>query len=256
MSPFPRTSAHLDEFIVADYLISRIWDTATGQCLRTLVHEDNAPVTSVRFSRNGKFVLAWTLDSCVRLWNYVEGRCTKTYQGHTNIKFSLTGGFGIYGGSDDDGGEQAAFVVSGGEDGNILWWDVQSKAILQKETGHEGVVLGVDIWDPESLVVSCGLDKTVRVWEKDDGDSEGDEVINGEKDEEGHGEDVDGTEDYHEGDREVDGEGHEEAQESEDGEHKPFQEENDSEEQEEDVDEEDNTEAENESSIGEHEQRV
>ncbi|KAL9010150.1 MAG: hypothetical protein Q9173_004893, partial [Seirophora scorigena] len=52
----------------------RVWDTATGQCLRTLVHEDNAPVSSVRFSPNGKFVLAWTLDSCVRLWNYVEGR--------------------------------------------------------------------------------------------------------------------------------------------------------------------------------------
>lgn len=224
----------------------------------------------MRFSRNGKFVLAWTLDSCVRLWDYVEGRCTKTYQGHTNIKFSLTGGFGIYGGSDNDGGEQAAFVVSGSEDGNILWWDVQSKAILQKEIGHEGVVLGVDIWDPESLVVSCGLDKTVRVWEKDDGNTGGEEVRNGEKDEEGHEEDVDGTEDYHEGDHEVDGEGndgghqeteggsevgleegHEEAQEGEDEEHGK----SDTEEREEDVDE-DNTEAENESSVGEHDLRL
>lgn len=233
-------------------------------------------MTSVRFSRNGKFVLAWTLDSCLRLWNYVEGRCTKTYQGHTNIKFSLTGGFGIYGGSDDEGEEQAAFVVSGSEDGNILWWDVQSKAILQKETGHEGVVLGVDIWDPESLVVSCSLDKTVRVWEKDDGDSEGDEVINGEKDQGGHNEDVDGFEDYHEGDQEVDGEGNEgsveepeggsevdleegqgKAHEGEDEEHEPLQKNNgeehgksDTEERDEEVDEEDNTEAENESNFG------
>lgn len=281
-SPFPYISVLPGQSIVADYLISRIWDTATGQCLRTLVHEDNAPVTSVRFSRNGKFVLAWTLDSCVRLWNYVEGRCTKTYQGHNNIKFSLTGGFGIYGGSDDDGADQAAFVISGSEDGNILWWDVQSKAILQKETGHEGVVLGVDIWDPESLVVSCGLDKTVRVWEKDDGNLEGEEAINGENDGGGHEDDVDGTEDYHEGDQEVDGEGnegshqqpeggsevgpeeaHEEAQEGEDDEGEPLQEENDEKhrksdtgEREEDVGEEDNTEAENESSVGEQEQRV
>lgn len=168
-------------------------------------------------------------------------------------------------------------MVSGGEDGNILWWDVQSKAILQKEAGHEGVVLGVDIWDPESLVVSCGLDKTVRVWEKDDGNTKGEEVRNGRKDEEGHEEDVDGAEDYHEGDYEADGEGnegghqepewgsevgleegHEEAQEGEDDEHEPLQEDNDgehgksnSEEREEDVDEEDNSEAENESSVGE-----
>ncbi|KAI4173318.1 MAG: hypothetical protein LQ343_003029 [Gyalolechia ehrenbergii] len=156
----------------------RIWDTATGQCLRTLVHEDNAPVSSVRFSPNGKFVLAWTLDSCVRLWNYVEGRCVKTYQGHQNTKFSIGGAFGVYG--DQDGevrlGEKKAFAVSGSETGEILWWDVQSKEVLQREKAHEGCVLGVDTWGKESLMVSCGLDKTIRIWERetvpevDDGD--------------------------------------------------------------------------------------
>lgn len=172
-------------------------------------------------------------------------------------------------------------MISGSEDGNILWWDVQSKSILQKEAGHEGVVLGVDIWDPESLVVSCGLDKTVRVWEKNDGNSEGEEVLNGENDGGLPDEDVDGTEDYHEGDQEVDGEGnegshqqpeggsevvleegHDEAQEGEE-EGEPHQEESDEKhgisdtgEREEYGGEEDNTEAENESSVGEQEQRV
>lgn len=136
---------------------SRIWDTATGQCLRTLVHEDNAPVTSVRFSPNGKFVLAWTLDSCVRLWNYVEGRCLKTYQGHKNGKYSIGGAFGVYA-----GGTQA-FAASGSEDGGILMWDVTSKGVLQRLEGHEGVVLGLDT--REGLLVSGGLDRTVRVWE-------------------------------------------------------------------------------------------
>jgi WD40 repeat protein len=37
----------------------RIWDAGTGQCLKTLVDEDRRPVTSVRFTPNGKFVLAW-----------------------------------------------------------------------------------------------------------------------------------------------------------------------------------------------------
>ncbi|KAI4117642.1 MAG: hypothetical protein LQ345_002180 [Seirophora villosa] len=146
----------------------RVWDTATGQCLRTLVHEDNAPVSSVRFSPNGRFVLAWTLDSCVRLWNYVEGRCVKTYQGHRNVRFSLGGAFGVYG--DEDGqvgmGEKKAFAVSGSETGEILWWDVQSKGVLQREMAHEGCVLGVDTWVKDGLAVSCGLDKTVRVWER------------------------------------------------------------------------------------------
>ncbi|KAE8353608.1 WD40-repeat-containing domain protein [Aspergillus coremiiformis] len=143
----------------------RIWDTATGQCLRTLVHEDNPPVTSVKFSPNGKFVLAWTLDDCVRLWNYVEGRCIKTYQGHVNRKYSLSGGFGTYG---VRGGPPHAFAVSGSEDGAVLCWDVVSKKALQRLEGHSGVVLGVDTCTlgDKRLMVSCGIDGTVRVYEE------------------------------------------------------------------------------------------
>ncbi|GES63517.1 WD repeat protein [Aspergillus terreus] len=143
----------------------RIWDTATGQCLRTLVHEDNPPVTAVKFSPNGKFVLAWTLDDCVRLWNYVEGRCVKTYQGHVNRKYSLSGGFGVY---SAPGGPPHAFAVSGSEDGAVLCWDVVSKKVLQRLDGHTGVVLGVDTCTlgAARYMVSCGLDGTVRVYEE------------------------------------------------------------------------------------------
>ncbi|KAE8148061.1 WD40-repeat-containing domain protein [Aspergillus avenaceus] len=147
----------------------RIWDTATGQCLRTLVHEDNPPVTSVKFSPNGKFVLAWSLDDCVRLWNYVEGRCIKTYQGHVNRKYSLSGGFGTYGVRE---GPSHAFAVSGSEDGAVLCWDVVSKKTLQRIEGHAGVVLGVDTcaFAGQRFMVSCGVDGTVRVYEELDPD--------------------------------------------------------------------------------------
>lgn len=149
----------------------RIWDTATGQCLRTLVHEDNPPVTAVKFSPNGKFVLAWSLDGCVRLWNYVEGRCIKTYQGHTNEKYSLCGAFGVY---NAPGGPPIAFAVSGSEDGAVVCWDVVSKKVLQKLEGHTDVVLWVDTYalPDRKLIVSCGLDRTVRVWEEIPGDTQ------------------------------------------------------------------------------------
>lgn len=170
----------------------RVWDTATGQCLRTLVHEDNAAVTGVRFSPNGKFILAWTLDSSVRLWNYVEGRCVKTYQGHKNEKYSIGGAFGVY--DNKEKTEQRSFVVSGSEDGSIFCWDVQSKEILQRIDGHDGVVLGVDTWTEGGLMVSVGFDKTVRVWEMDEGCKKdenveereaADEIMKDEEEEEG-----------------------------------------------------------------------
>ncbi|CAG8980113.1 hypothetical protein HYALB_00012754 [Hymenoscyphus albidus] len=145
----------------------RVWDTATGQCLRTLVHEDNAPVTQVRFSPNGRYILAFTLDSCIRLWDYVSGHCKKTYQGHVNNKYSLGGAFGV---SSTEG-----FIVSGSEDGDILFWDVQNKNVVQRVSGHDGVVCWVDTYPGATgTVASAGLDGTVRIW-VDVGDGGGDE---------------------------------------------------------------------------------
>lgn len=144
----------------------RVWDTGTGQCLRTLVHEDNAPVTSVQFSPNGKYILAWTLDSCIRLWNYIDGKgkCVKTYQGHVNKKYSLAGAFGTYGGGEGKEEDKWAFVASGSEDNYIYLWDVSSKNLLQRLEGHTAPVLSVDTHPTEPVIVSGGLDKTVRIW--------------------------------------------------------------------------------------------
>ena len=49
--------------------LCRIWDTATGQCLKSLIDDDNPPVSFVTFSPNSKFILAGSLDNKLRLWS-------------------------------------------------------------------------------------------------------------------------------------------------------------------------------------------
>ncbi|KAI9658297.1 MAG: WD domain protein [Bathelium mastoideum] len=107
----------------------RVWDTASGQCLRTLVpqeEEQRSSVTGVRFAPNGRFVAAWALDGGVRLWRYAEGRCVKTYQGHRNEQFSLGGCFGVYYSVGWEQGER------GGEDGEQ---QQQGRAVEERERG-------------------------------------------------------------------------------------------------------------------------
>lgn len=93
---------------------------------------------------------------------------------------------------------QKAFLVSGSETGEVFWWDVQSKDVLQREVAHDGVVLDVDTWDGDEggLAVSCGVDRTVRVWAMQEaGDERGEVEIGGEEEdveEEGEGDDLDG----------------------------------------------------------------
>ncbi|CAI7664409.1 unnamed protein product [Penicillium glandicola] len=160
----------------------RIWDTHSGQCLRTLVMEDNPPATCVKFSPNGKFVLAWTLDGCIRMWSYVESRVLKTFQGHVNNTYSLSGCFGTYGPPDVVYDQPPCFAVSGSEDGSIFFWDIVTKEILQRLDGHTDAVLCVHTGTLKGkrMVVSCGVDKTVRLWEEvDENDTESnDDVFN------------------------------------------------------------------------------
>lgn len=141
-------------------LSSRIWDTSTGQCLRTLVHEDNPAVTNVCFSPNGRFVLAFSLDSSIRLWDYVSGAVKKTYQGHENQGFSIGGCFGLLTETD---GRSLAFIASASEDGDIVLWDVITKQVVQRiERAHKGVCFWVDVHD--GALVSAGQDGTIEVF--------------------------------------------------------------------------------------------
>lgn len=153
----------------------RIWDAGTGQCLKTLVDEDRKAVTAVRFAPNGRYVLAWTLDSSIRLWRYLGtdgGGCVKTYQGHKNIQYSLGGTVGEYNAIDDETGrvKTEAFVASGSEDGDVFVWDINSKDILWRGSGHRDVVLSVD-WtraqDRTGLLATVGKDRELRVWVED-----------------------------------------------------------------------------------------
>ena len=90
----------------------------------------------------------------------------------------------------------------------VVWWYVIIKEILGQAEGHEGVVLGVDTREEGQVVVSCGIDRTVRVWERLEGEGEvtakGDEDVEI-KDEEGDHGMVNGINECHEGENSVNG---------------------------------------------------
>lgn len=59
--------------------LCRIWDSATGHCMKTLIDDESPPVSFVKFSPNGKFVLAATLDSTlVSIFVFITFCCSSS----------------------------------------------------------------------------------------------------------------------------------------------------------------------------------
>ena len=136
--------------------------SATGQCLKTLIDDDNPPVSFVKFSPNGRFILAGLLDNTLRLWNYHKGKCLRTYSGHRNSKFCCFADFVTTGST---GGHH---IVAGSEDGKAYLWDLQTKSLVQTLEGHSDVVLGVAAHPTKELIATGGTDKdlrSIRIWE-------------------------------------------------------------------------------------------
>uniref|UniRef100_A0A8D0LBK4 WD repeat domain 5B n=1 Tax=Sphenodon punctatus TaxID=8508 RepID=A0A8D0LBK4_SPHPU len=162
----------------------RIWDVKTGKCLKTLpahsdpvsaVHfnrdgslivsssyddDDNPPVSFVKFSPNGKYILAATLDNTLKLWDYSKGKCLKTYTGQKNEKYCIFANFSVTGGK---------WIVSGSEDNLVYIWNLQTKEIVQKLQGHTDVVISTACHPTENIIASAALenDKTIKLWKSD-----------------------------------------------------------------------------------------
>ena len=64
--------------------------------------------------------------------------------------------------------KSGTFFVSAGFDKAVNVFSADDWALCKSLTGHDGTVLSTDVTSEARCIVSCGRDRTVKVWGRED----------------------------------------------------------------------------------------
>ncbi len=178
---------------------TRLWDTETGENIRTFVDE-SVPTTEVRdvsYNLDETQIATASYDGNIRLWDVATGKLLQTWTGHTasvsQVRFSPDGKYLASSSSDDTirlwdvstgktvrqflghGGDvfglafnaAGTLLFSSSQDKTISIWDVATGIELHSYIGHTGVVTDVVLSPDEKTILSVSQDKTARIWRVD-----------------------------------------------------------------------------------------
>lgn len=107
----------------------QIWDTKTGQLLKTISEAHAGWVCEIDFNTNGQMLVSGSTDGTIRFWALETGECVKVLQHNSSVEVIAL--------SPSD-----RILVSGSHDGTIKIWDAESGECLRTlraERPYEGM---------------------------------------------------------------------------------------------------------------------
>ena len=156
----------------------RLFDTRTGHCLKTLTYDKDwksddgvVPISQVRFSPNGKFLLVSSFDGIVKIWDCVRGYVVRTFKPSDGESVALKHCCGIdFLAQEGSNSEKlpTPLVVSGYETGQIYCWDSNTKELLYSSANDDlhhvnSPIMSIHCY--KNLMCSLSLNGECYVWQ-------------------------------------------------------------------------------------------
>lgn len=139
----------------------RIYDIET-KTEKGVIQED-ASLTSMVLSKDGKYAVCNTSDEEIHLWRLADKKLIKRYRGHSQGRFVIRSCFG---------GTGESLIVSGSEgllcvlliflDSKVYIWHRDKETLIDVLSGHSSTVNSV-AWGNGMILASASDDRTIRM---------------------------------------------------------------------------------------------
>lgn len=158
--------------------IGRIWDLRSGRTIM-LLDAHVAPIHALDWGSDGHRVMTGSADGFAKCWDLRSVRETASIGAHrggvTDLKWFKGTDGPLSGAAIERDGEGAmqpkkagSFMVSAGFDKAVNIFSADDWAMCKSLTGHDGTVLAADVTNDAKYIASCGRDRTVKLWARDD----------------------------------------------------------------------------------------
>jgi WD40 repeat protein len=109
-------------------------------------------ISSVAFSKDGRYALSGSEDNKIRLWDLSSGELMRTFKGHTDVVTSVSFS------------PKTPNILSGSKDNTMRLWDRNNGNLLHKFE-HSALVKSVSFSPDGRYALSGSYDNTIRLWE-------------------------------------------------------------------------------------------
>ena len=160
---------HEDGSLVStsDYAgVVHVWDLRTGKSACNFMGHAQR-VVCTEFSPNGFQLATAGDDGTIKIWDLRQRKQYASIPAHSRLITQLK--FGHAGGT-----QNGEFLISSSFDGTGKVWATRDWKLLSTLRGHEGKVMGIDVLEDIECsdagastkvgIVTCGYDKTLKIW--------------------------------------------------------------------------------------------